>query len=309
MLQPTAIADACWFMAHQIASAWTHELDVRPFEEKFYRDPRLHLEAKPATSLNGVCNESLWNDRLRFPLIVDYAADRIKSRIVELDTKEPVDEELRYVGLDVHVESITVAVADEKDEPRSLGPIPNTLRPRANWLRGWDLARPCESATRLASAASCCISCNEMGVTCAVIAPSLILQRSGERVKTDRLDGLRLARYNRAGELMAILVPSKEQEGLRGLLRALHGSKRDQIHHMHQLAKFLLRPGQRKPPGMDCSVRNIWHGREPRTSTMSRSGRCSIITCSSWSTAPKGSRNSPTRSTMSASSCPKRLRP
>ncbi len=35
MLKPSAIADAYWFVAHQDRSAWTHELDVRPFREKF----------------------------------------------------------------------------------------------------------------------------------------------------------------------------------------------------------------------------------------------------------------------------------
>ena len=35
LLKPTAIADAFWFLAHQDPSAWSHELDVRPFKEKF----------------------------------------------------------------------------------------------------------------------------------------------------------------------------------------------------------------------------------------------------------------------------------
>jgi NADP-dependent 3-hydroxy acid dehydrogenase YdfG len=35
LLKPSAIADAFWFLAHQHRSAWTHELDVRPFGEKF----------------------------------------------------------------------------------------------------------------------------------------------------------------------------------------------------------------------------------------------------------------------------------
>jgi hypothetical protein len=64
-----------------------------------------------------------------------------------------------------------------------------------------------------------------------------------------RLDALRLVRCFRAGELTAILVPSKEQEALRDLLRALNGAKRDQISHMHQLAKFLIRQGRHKPKG------------------------------------------------------------
>jgi transposase len=158
---------------------------------------------------------------------------------------------LRYVGLDVHVDSITVAVADEKDEPRSLGAIPNTseaVRKLVARLGPCATLRVCYEAGQCGFVLYWLL--HEMGVTCAVIAPSLIPQRTGERVKTDRLDALRLARCHRAGELTAILVPSKEQEGLRDLLRALHGAKRDQIRHMHQLAKFLLRQGQRKPPGM-----------------------------------------------------------
>jgi NADP-dependent 3-hydroxy acid dehydrogenase YdfG len=35
LLKPSAIADAFWYLAHQDRSAWTHELDVRPFGEKF----------------------------------------------------------------------------------------------------------------------------------------------------------------------------------------------------------------------------------------------------------------------------------
>jgi NAD(P)-dependent dehydrogenase (short-subunit alcohol dehydrogenase family) len=35
LLKPSAIADAFWFLAHPDCSAWTHELDVRPFKEKF----------------------------------------------------------------------------------------------------------------------------------------------------------------------------------------------------------------------------------------------------------------------------------
>ena len=35
LLRPSAIADAFWFLAHQDPSAWTHEIDVRPFKEKF----------------------------------------------------------------------------------------------------------------------------------------------------------------------------------------------------------------------------------------------------------------------------------
>jgi len=35
LLKPAAIADTFWFLAHQDPSAWTHEIDVRPFKERF----------------------------------------------------------------------------------------------------------------------------------------------------------------------------------------------------------------------------------------------------------------------------------
>jgi hypothetical protein len=35
LLKPSAIADAFWYLTHQDRSAWSRELDVRPFKEKF----------------------------------------------------------------------------------------------------------------------------------------------------------------------------------------------------------------------------------------------------------------------------------
>jgi NAD(P)-dependent dehydrogenase (short-subunit alcohol dehydrogenase family) len=35
LLKPEAIAEAYWHLANQDPSAWTQELDVRPFKEKF----------------------------------------------------------------------------------------------------------------------------------------------------------------------------------------------------------------------------------------------------------------------------------
>ena len=35
MLQPSAIAETYWHIAHQHPSAWTQEVDVRPFKERF----------------------------------------------------------------------------------------------------------------------------------------------------------------------------------------------------------------------------------------------------------------------------------
>jgi hypothetical protein len=104
--------------------------------------------------------ESLYNDRLRFAVVVDYAADRIKGRSGELHTKEPVDEgELRYVELDVHVDSIKVAVPDEKDEPRSLGAIPNTAEAVRKLVARLGPCATLRVCCEAASAGSCSIGC------------------------------------------------------------------------------------------------------------------------------------------------------
>jgi hypothetical protein len=64
---------------------------------------------------------------------------------------------------------------------------------------------------------------SSMGVACDVVAPSLIPKAPGDRVKTDRLDCRRLARLHRAGELVAIRVPTEAEEAVRDLCRARGG--------------------------------------------------------------------------------------
>jgi transposase len=58
------------------------------------------------------------------------------------------------------------------------------------------------------------------GAKCEVVAPTLVPVESGERVKTDRRDTLKLARNYRAGELTAVWVPDAAHEALRDLVRA-----------------------------------------------------------------------------------------
>ena len=80
-----------------------------------------------------------------------------------------------------------------------------------------------------------------MGVACEVIAPALIPKRAADRVKTDRRDCRRLARLHRAGELVAIRVPSQAEEAVRDLCRARADLVTDRTRSRHRLSKFLLR--------------------------------------------------------------------
>lgn len=166
----------------------------------------------------------------------------------------------RFVGLDVHADSIAVAVA-EGSGVRSVGVIPN--RPEAirkivrklgpaKDLKVCYEAGPCGYVLYWQLA--------ELGVACEVIAPSLTPMKAGDRVKTDRRDAEKLARCYRNGDLTAVWVPDAAHEALRDLVRARVVAKEDQRRARHRLGQLLLRHGVRKPEGMTAwkSVHRTW---------------------------------------------------
>src|SRR6266478_5467771 len=57
----------------------------------------------------------------------------------------------------------------------------------------------------------------KLGHDCIVAAPSLILKKPGDRVKTNRRDAVGLAKLSRAGELTAVWVPDERHEAMRDL--------------------------------------------------------------------------------------------
>jgi transposase len=86
--------------------------------------------------------------------------------------------------------------------------------------------------------------CTAWGVSCQVIAPSLIPKAPGDRVKTDKRDCRRLARLHRASELVAIRIPSPTEEAVRDLCRTRADMVEDRMRARHRLSKFLLRHGR-----------------------------------------------------------------
>jgi len=94
---------------------------------------------------------------------------------------------------------------------------------------------------------------NIHGISCDVAAPSLTPRRSGNRVKTDKLDAKALARLYRAGELTCIAIPLREQESLRDLIRGREDAMEDQQRARHRLARFLMRRGYRYLGGKNWS--------------------------------------------------------
>lgn len=152
-----------------------------------------------------------------------------------------------YVGLDVHKDTIAVAVAlPGREEPVYRGEIKNQRKSLLRLIRA--LSPNGELVSFCYEAGSCGYGVYreviETGHHCEVVAPSLIPRRSGERVKTDRRDALKLARLHRAGELRAVWVPDEEQEAMRDLTRAREDMKGLELKARQRLGAFLLRHGR-----------------------------------------------------------------
>src|SRR5512133_3766908 len=81
------------------------------------------------------------------------------------------------------------------------------------------------------------------GIECRVAAPSKLQRPSGDRVKTDVRDARHLARLLHLGEIVAVAVPSVEQEAARDLVRAREDVRGDLMAARHRLSKLLLRQG------------------------------------------------------------------
>lgn len=155
---------------------------------------------------------------------------------------------LRCVGLDVHKDSIAIAVADpEGGEPSLVGTIPNDTRLLLQQLKklGRGKVRCCYEAGPTGYGLH--RDLNAAGVPCIVVAPSLIPKQVGSRVKTDRRDAVRLARFLRSGDLTAVAVPDPATEAMRDLERAREDAKAVERSGRHQLGKFLLRHGRIYP--------------------------------------------------------------
>src|SRR5712664_4058223 len=160
---------------------------------------------------------------------------------------------LRFLGLDVHADTIAVAVAEPEGEVRWLGIIPNreeSIRKLVKKLGPAEQLQACYEAGPTGYVLYWQLT--SLGVKCEVVAPTLVPVKPGDRVKTDRRDAMKLARSYRAGNLTPVWVPDAAHEALRDLVRAREAAKKDQLRARHRLGKFLLRQGRRPPTAMNA---------------------------------------------------------
>jgi transposase len=158
-----------------------------------------------------------------------------------------MEQPITYVGLDVHKDTIAVALAEAgiRSEVREYGKIANTpaalkalvakLSRGGHGLRFCYEAGPCGYGIQRQLSAA--------GHGCVVVAPSLIPRKPGDRIKTDRRDAVNLAKLHRAGELTSVWVPDQAHEAIRDLVRARLAAVRSLRQARQQLSGFLLRHG------------------------------------------------------------------
>jgi len=156
------------------------------------------------------------------------------------------DNNIYWVGMDVHADSIQVAVYKG-----------NETSPSEEYASQTDAkakARLLKKLRGLPGDVRCVYEAGPCGyelqrfltgnrISCEVTAPALIPRKAGDRVKTDRRDARNLGRLYRSGELTMIHIPEQEQEALRDLVRAREDVVQDVLRKRHHLGKFLLRHG------------------------------------------------------------------
>src|SRR4030042_1729769 len=163
-------------------------------------------------------------------------------------TEGPAMEEHIHIGLDVHKETVAVAVLrpdSSQCEERVIANTPEALRRLISRFPDRASLRTCYEAGPTGYDTHRLLA--GLGVPREVIAPSLIPKRSRAHVKTDRVDARNLARLYRAGELTAVRVPSPSEEALRDLVRTREDLKSDRRLARQRLKSFLLRYGERYP--------------------------------------------------------------
>jgi transposase len=162
-----------------------------------------------------------------------------------------------WLGMDVHTDSISaqwlVGNKPEGDETQ----LPNcekAIRKLVKQLSKLGTIRACYEAGPCGYAVRRLLT--KLGVHCDVIAPGLIPRLPGDRVKTDRRDAKKLARFYRSGDLTVITVPSSEQEAVRALLRCREDLLEDLHAQRQRVLKFLNQHGRKWREGNNWTTKH-----------------------------------------------------
>jgi transposase len=165
-----------------------------------------------------------------------------------------------FVGLDVHKDSISVALVSAEGDAVEVGQFENT--PTVVQKLVLRLTRMHSSLSFAYEAGPCGYGLyrqlKKMGHECLVAAPSLIPKRPGDRIKTDRRDAMSLARLLRMGELTAVWVPAPHHEAVRDLVRCRDDFKQAERRCRQRMCGFLLRHGRHYDKNRWTQAHRLW---------------------------------------------------
>ena len=160
-------------------------------------------------------------------------------------SSSPAVPSIIYLGLDVHKDSVTIAVLPAgASAPTRIDKYPNDvgkLRRVFERLAKDGELRACYEASGAGYVLHRAM--RAWGHHCDVIAPSLIPTKPGVQRKHDKYDAGQLARLYRAGELTAVHIPSEAEERVRDLVRCRETMQREVVKSRHYILKFLARRG------------------------------------------------------------------
>lgn len=168
---------------------------------------------------------------------------------------------INWIGIDDHADKWTIAQfqGDEEKPAREFELVPD----EAGYRKLIKFLKELSGEVRIVYEAGPCgyelyRRLKKAKLQCEVAAPSLTPRKPGERVKTNRRDASKLARYLRSGMLTLITVPDERRESLRDLVRARHAVQKDVVSIRNQIVKFLLRYGHRYRQGKTGWTERFW---------------------------------------------------
>ena len=165
-----------------------------------------------------------------------------------------MEQPTRFIGMDVHKDTIVVAVtaAGDVGKATAYGTIPNTAVALEKLVKR--LRQAGSGSLKFCYEAGPCgygvhRTLTRLGEDCMVVAPSMIPRKSGDRQKNDKRDADGLAVLHRGGLLTAVWVPDAAHEAMRDLIRSRLAAVRSVRTARQQLSAFLLRHERIYPNG------------------------------------------------------------
>jgi len=180
---------------------------------------------------------------------------KTKSEVNSLSFKDIQNRDYpAYIGMDTHKDTIVSSISNPgRNKPKYLGEMANDPKKIKKFIENISNKYQGEVLLFCYEAGPCGYvlyhQITSLGHDCMVVAPSLIPVKSGDRIKTDKRDSQKLARYLRDGSLTSVWIPGTEQEAIRDLTRIRGDFKNNETKAKHQLNSFILRHGHSWPVG------------------------------------------------------------